>query len=687
MRWAGFVVVAMLSACEGSAELVAVDSVDSQEEAQPPVDQQGQVFEKRRPDHRRGPKLPPMTVDAGTKPDVDAGTPPVVVDAGTPPVVVDAGTPPVVIDAGTPPVVVVDAGTPVVIDAGTPPVVVVDAGTPPVDAGTPPVVVVDAGTPVVVDAGTPRVDAGTPPVVVDAGTPPIASTDGGITPGNPGAGDVTYAVDTSQQRHPISRYIYGKNFNGRTWAQEPNLTLNRLGGNRWSAYNWENNASNAGSDYNHQSDGYLSSSNTPGEAVRVGVANARAAGGATMVTVPMLGWVAADKAGTSVLNQPIASRFIPTRATKGSAFTYPPSLTDNAVSQDEFVSWLESTFPTAHQDPSREIFYSLDNEPDLWSETHSWIHPSPVTYSELLSKSISHATAVKSVAPQGKVFGFVSYGYGGFVDLQNAPDAAGRDFINFFLDGMRTASTSAGKRLMDVLDLHWYPEARGNNVRVIAEDATAAVAEARMQAPRSLWDPTYVETSWITSSNGNRAINLINSMKTKIAAHYPGTELAFTEYYYGGGSHISGAIAQADVLGIFGREGVHTGALWPMNGSNIPFITAAFSMFRSYDGTGGSFGDTSVKASNTDTVNTSVYASVDSTNPNRVVLVLINKASTQKVAALTIAHSSLLSRARVYQLTSASPNPMRGNDVVLSVPNALRYTMPAQSVTTLVLEP
>ena len=47
------------------------------------------------------------------------------------------------------------------------------------------------------------------------------------------------------------------NFYQQNAASIRNLTINRLGGNRWTAYNWENNASNAGSDYNHQSDNYL----------------------------------------------------------------------------------------------------------------------------------------------------------------------------------------------------------------------------------------------------------------------------------------------------------------------------------------------------------------------------------------------------------------------------------------------
>ena len=45
-----------------------------------------------------------------------------------------------------------------------------------------------------------------------------------------------------------------------------------------------------------------------------------------------------------------------------------------------------------------------------------------------------------------------------------------------------------------------------------------------------------------------------------------------TEYNFGAGDHISGGLAQADVLGIFGREGLYLGNYWgdgPGNG-NLP---------------------------------------------------------------------------------------------------------------------
>src|SRR6185369_10007154 len=95
-------------------------------------------------------------------------------------------------------------------------------------------------------------------------------------------------------------------------------------------------------------------------------------------------------------------------------------------------------------------------------------------------------------------------------------------------------------------------------------------------------------------------------------------------YNYGGGDHISGGIAQADVLGIFGREGVYAASQWKLYTSE-PFVAGAFGMFRNYDGLNSTFGDTSVSAITSSVSDSSIYASIDSTNPNVMILVAINK--------------------------------------------------------------
>jgi hypothetical protein len=457
--------------------------------------------------------------------------------------------------------------------------------------------------------------------------------------------------------HPISPFIYGTN--DPDWAgTAKHLTLTRLGGNRWTAYNWENNASNAGSDYLNQNDDYLGGGNTAGEAVRARVAAARTAGAATIVTVPMAGYVSADKWPPGDVNQTpnyLATRFRVSAPSKNSAFTYPPNVQDKAVYQDEFVAWLEKTFPRSTVNPSTQLFYSLDNEPDLWSSTHSRIHPSPVTYLEMVRRTTQWVLAIKNVSPQALIFGPVSYGFYGYVRLQGATDANDRDFLSYFLSAMRSEEIAHGKRLLDVLDLHWYPEARGAGIRIDGPETSSAVVQARIQAPRSLWDPTYKEDSWIANDWMQGPIHLLPSLRARINQFYPGTKLAFTEYYYGGGNHISGAMAQADVLGIFGRDNVYAATLWSEAPGKDAFTYAGFDVYRNYDGKGGHFGDTAVQATVSSAAASSVYASTDTANPWRMMVVAINKTSSPLASSTTISNFGHYRMVRVFRVSGTTP--------------------------------
>jgi hypothetical protein len=271
-----------------------------------------------------------------------------------------------------------------------------------------------------------------------------------------------------------------------------------------------------------------------------------------------------------------------------------------------------------------------------------------------------------------------------------------QDFFNVYLDRMREASTAAGMRLLDVLDLHFYPQ-NGTPAGDINNDYApqdSAMIQARVQAPRSLWDPTYNDGSWVTNVTKG-PIRLIPRLREQIAAHYPGTRIAFTEYYYGRGGDISGGIAQADVFGIFGREGVFAATLWPHAGiwaapyggdgrKAYAFILGAFKVFRNYDGAGSRFGDVGLKATTNDPVSSSIYASRDSAG--RVVLVAINKRTTPTSATITLEQMDAAGSARAWLMSAKSATPVRQPDLAVSG-NVLSYSMPALSVTTILLVP
>jgi hypothetical protein len=267
--------------------------------------------------------------------------------------------------------------------------------------------------------------------------------------------------------------------------------------------------------------------------------------------------------------------------------------------------------------------------------------------------------------------------------LQNAPDSNKGNFIEWYLDQAKAAEQTDGKRVIDYLDLHWYPEATGNGVRITNNDNSDAVVAAREQAPRSLWDSSYTEKSWIVDSVTHGPIDLVHWLKQKIDAHYPGTVLAFTEWNFGGSEHISGCIAASDVLGVFGREGVGIATYWGLGGSEAYPLTA-YRVYRNYDGNGATFGDTSVAATSSDVPTATVYGSIDAANPKRTVIVAINKATSTKTAGIRLYHSTKYATAKVYVVTSTGPDVKPAAAITAVATNAFKYTMPAQSVSVIV---
>jgi hypothetical protein len=473
-----------------------------------------------------------------------------------------------------------------------------------------------------------------------------------------------FTINAQQNVQSISPFIYGVNQNLPGYN---NPTYFRLGGDRWTAYNWVTNASNAGSDFNYSNDDYLGGGSTPGGAVIPTLQEADSLDAGTLLTIPINGLVSADEDGPVNINDPnrFTTRFEPEEPAKNAPFTLTPSPTAPAVYEDEFVNWVKVNFPYGTTDPTRPISFELDNEPDAWSSVHPEVHPNPVTYAELINDTIAYATAIKAVEPNALIYGPVNFGWPGIFNLNNASDSAqDGDFINYYLQQIAAASKAAGERLVDVLDVHWYPVTGG------------------LQAPRSLWDPTYTENDYITEYDTDGPIELLPRLQAQINQYYPGTKLSISEYDYGSGNAIAGGIMEADTLGIFGKEGVYSANEWELV-SGEDYTGAAFNMYRDYDGKGGTFGNISVAATTSDVTDTSVYASLDSTNPYHMVLVAINKTGSPITSTLSFQQSQAFGEAAVYQLTSAAAAPVFSGDMMLSNPTAMSYAMPAYSVSTI----
>lgn len=516
--------------------------------------------------------------------------------------------------------------------------------------------------------------------------------------------DVTITLNPANTK-PISPYIYGMNFYNGVSGAPPLLTFDRDGGNRWTAYNWETNASNAGSDFNYENDNFLSSSSVPAEAVRSFIAADQSSGLASLITIQLQGLVSADESGpVSVTNPPDLTRFktvVDKKSTvSATPFTITPPTTDANVYMDEFVWALDQKFTGMGifgTSPTHPTFLSLDNEPELWNSTHLEVQgPNPVTSDNYISKTITLTEAIKDQFPNVLIFGPVHYGFQGIYNWQGELSATPNGanwFPDKYLQALKTASTAYGKPLVDVYDFHWYAEDYDSNGTRVLDLTSTTLTDAQIQlivqSPRNLWDPTFTDSGnsnpWIYQELGSTPINLLGRLQAKINSEFPGMKISITEYESGGWNHIAGTIAQADNLGIFGTQGLFAASFWPPNGT-YSYALAGFRAFRGFDGDGASFGDTSLQATSSAVQNVVVYASSDSTTPGRVVFVAINRSNAAKVTAIT--GQALSGTAHLYQMTAAtaqgqSPVQPVSIGIMAASGSTLTITLPAYSVTTI----
>jgi hypothetical protein len=377
-----------------------------------------------------------------------------------------------------------------------------------------------------------------------------------------------------------------------------------------------------------------------------------------------------------------------------------------AVYEDEFVNFMKVTYGSG----AAPVFFSLDNEPNYWAGTHPELWPytgkpgcgtsGTETFDQVTSRNITFATAIKAAWPAAKVFGPVVAQdgtiYGGDYNDPNLPTW----FTDYYLKKLAAASASAGKPLIDAYDIHYY--------------TSGGTTDQCPQVPRLFWDPAFkgftpsatdtIDYSWSGQNNyfdtDVYPRQMIPRMLGKIGTAYAGNAtaapgLSFSEYDLGCETVIQGGVAEADVLGIFGREGVYSATAWPLkditNSSKqlTNYLVAAYDLYRNYDGHGAVVGDTTVNALTSDIDNTSVYAFAHSGDAAAVDLVAVNKSSGPLPVTIEIASAPALSDAMLYDLVD-------GKVAVVAVTTAptvactggtctLTYTLPAMSATTFVL--
>jgi hypothetical protein len=174
-------------------------------------------------------------------------------------------------------------------------------------------------------------------------------------------------------------------------------------------------------------------------------------------------------------------------------------------------------------------------------------------------------------------------------------------------------------------------------------------------------------------------------MRDWIDNNYPGTKLAVSEYNWGALDHINGALAQADVLGLFGRERVDLAALWAELNFDDP-AAFAFRMYRNYDGNGSSFGDVSLSATSTDQEQLAIYAAQRS-HDNALTLIVINKSENDLTGNVSLSGVTPSGNAAVYRYSEADLSTIVRQPDQAVTARGFGADFPASSITLFVLTP
>jgi hypothetical protein len=250
-------------------------------------------------------------------------------------------------------------------------------------------------------------------------------------------------------------------------------------------------------------------------------------------------------------------------------------------------------------------------------------------------------------------------------------------FLPWWLDQVRQHDRAAGRRTLDVLDVHYYPQAAG----VFSGATDEATNQLRLRSTRSLWDPSYVDESWI-----GEPVELIPRLRQWIDQYYPGTRLAINEWNWGADGTMNGALAIADVLGIFGREGVDLAAYWTSPPVGAPGAYA-FSLYTNYDGQGHGFGDLALAATSDHPDDVAVFASRDSASGAMLLMAINQRPDAAIPAVVQLVAGPAASVAHGYRYDADQPARIQDLGAVSVADDVAPLVLPAASITLLRIGP
>ena len=322
-------------------------------------------------------------------------------------------------------------------------------------------------------------------------------------------GQVTVTVNAAAASSTFSKYIYGKNnslsdnpaspLSAAEWKRikESGVTfLRESGGNNATKYNWRRKLSSHPDWYNnvyaHDWD-FAARSLQQNLPAAQGMWSFQLIGKAAKTTAANFNdWGYNTSQWWSGVNQNLAGGGTVNAAggAKAQAEGNPDLYLENWTA-DSTVSILDQWFVKLALNKNTLRYWNMDNEAEIWSGTHDDLTPKQIAADLFMQRYFETAKKARAKFPEIKLVGPVTANEWQWYTWGDGITEGGKFYpwLEYFIKRVAEEQKASGTRLLDVLDIHFYPG--------------SSKAEEVVQFHRVYFDKNYV----FPEANGVKRIN------------------------------------------------------------------------------------------------------------------------------------------------------------------------------------
>ena len=355
---------------------------------------------------------------------------------------------------------------------------------------------------------------------------------------------------------------------------------------------------------------------------------------------------------------------------------------------DSTVGILDHWFGTGGlgYNPSKIKYWSMDNEPDIWSSTHDDVMPTQPTAEAFMQLYFTVAKKARLKYPNIKLTGPVPASEWQWYAWNNTKITAlnGQSYtwLEFFIKRISEEQTVSGIRLLDVIDIHSYP-GESNSADIV--QLHRIYFDTTYSYPGANGIKTTAASGWDNSITQEFIFERCNRWLNQYLGTNHGVTLGISEYGFTHNNANVSSVSYASLLGAFADNGVGFLSPWYWNTG----MWETMHLFSRYAKT------TCVKSISNQELNVSGYTSVNTTNDSMTIILVNRHLTAIKTVSMTISNFTIPNGAYTTKQLNALPtsetfishtnNALTSGTVALSA-NTFTINIPALSTTAIILK-